>query len=252
MWYPGKDRNTPSPSRQDRIGVPPPSPPPHTEQDRGTTPLLPSGNKWTLHAAAVCLLRIRRSFFLKTCISYCGFWINAMYIFFITARVRSTREGNIYIWECLSVQQWSGRTPSQVVCPIPGLGGYSVPGLGGVGGTPSQVWVGGYPCNRLARSGWWGVPRGTPGYPPTIMTGWGVPPPWLDGVPPPPIRQNSTASTCYAAGGMPLAFTQEDFLVISVIKNWKVEAYTAQNIWNKLNCKMFQRTIFCTDLPRYF
>ena len=41
------------------------------------------------------------------------------------------------------------------------------------------------------------------------------PPPGLDGVHPPPIRQSSIASTCYAAGGMPLAFTQEDFLVSS-------------------------------------
>ena len=31
------------------------------------------------------------------------------------------------------------------------------------------------------------------------MTGWGTP--------------TSIAGTCYAAGGMPLAFTQEDFLV---------------------------------------
>ena len=51
-------------------------------------------------------------------------------------------------------------------------------------------------------------------------SGWGVPPP-----PPVQVRsqvrmgeggtsnQNSTACTFYAAGGMPLAFTQEDFLV---------------------------------------
>ena len=31
---------------------------------------------------------------------------------------------------------------------------------------------------------------------------------------PPPIRQSSIASTCYPAGGVPLAFTQEDLLVI--------------------------------------
>ena len=30
---------------------------------------------------------------------------------------------------------------------------------------------------------------------------------------PPPIAQSSIASTCYAVGGVPLAFTQEDFLV---------------------------------------
>ena len=94
------------------------------------------------------------------------------------------------------------------------------------GGTPSQVWVGG----TLARSGWWGdTPSqvwvgGTQpgldggGYPGQV---WmvGVPQPGLDGggypgYPPPPIRQSSIVSTCYAAGGMPLAFTQEDFLVV--------------------------------------
>ena len=32
-------------------------------------------------------------------------------------------------------------------------------------------------------------------------------------LPPPPIAQSSIASTCYAVGGVPLAFTQEDFLV---------------------------------------
>ena len=48
----------------------------------------------------------------------------------------------------------------------------------------------------------------------------GVPPSWDWGnpswdwcTPPPPKRQNSRASTCYVAGGMPLAVTQEDFLV---------------------------------------
>ena len=30
----------------------------------------------------------------------------------------------------------------------------------------------------------------------------------------PTLGQSTTASACYAAGGMPLAFTQEDFLVI--------------------------------------
>ena len=50
--------------------------------------------------------------------------------------------------------------------------------------------------------------RGTPphpgmGYPPDL--GWGPPPPLT--------RQSSIASTCYAADGMPLAFTQEDLFV---------------------------------------
>ena len=130
-----------------------------------------------------------------------------------------------------------------------GGGGVPQPGLDG-GGYPSQVWmVGGVPQQGLdggggtsARSGWWGVPPsqvwmvgvpgqvlGTPhhpdlaGVPPPTMTGWGTPhhdwmgyPPTMTGWgtphhdPPPP----SIASTCYAAGDMPLAFTQEDFLVL--------------------------------------
>ena len=79
------------------------------------------------------------------------------------------------------------------------------------------------------------------GYPPPIRTGWGYPSTHQDwiGVPtthwgwlevttplPPPLRtgrgypapsgldgQSSRASTCYMASGMPLAFTQEDFLL---------------------------------------
>ena len=80
-------------------------------------------------------------------------------------------------------------------------GGYPIPGLGG--GTPSQVWMGGYPIPGLDG----GVPHpksgGTPGYPTPVRCGWwrrylgypqpgldgggypGVPPSWLDGVPPP-------------------------------------------------------------------
>ena len=65
--------------------------------------------------------------------------------------------------------------------------------VGGTLGTPNQDWMG-YPPTR---SGWWG-------YPPT-RTGW---------VTPSPIRQSSKATTCYVAGGVPLAFTQEDFLVL--------------------------------------
>ena len=59
--------------------------------------------------------------------------------------------------------------------------------------------------------------RGTPypqtwdGVPPPSRPGQGTPQTW-DGVLPP--RQSNIASTCYSAGGMPLAFTQEDFLVI--------------------------------------
>ena len=114
------------------------------------------------------------------------------------------------------------------LCVSPHLdGGYlGVPQLrsGWRGGLyPSQVWMG----VPHPRSGWWGVLQGTPprtgwvpppqpgldGVPPPLRTGYGNPPPELDGVTPNSIRQSSTASTCYSAGGMPLAFTQEDFLV---------------------------------------
>ena len=84
-----------------------------------------------------------------------------------------------------------------------------------MGGTPFYVWVGG----THPRYGWGGTPSqvwgGTPsqvwmGVPPT-MTGWGTP--HHDWIGYPPIRQSSIVSTCYMVGGMPLAFTQEDFLV---------------------------------------
>ena len=109
----------------------------------------------------------------------------------------------------------------------PGMG-YLPPDLGQGTPHPTPTWDG-VPPPR------WGVNWQTPpwldGVPPPTMTGWGTPhhdwmgtpSPWLDGVPPqhhhdwmgypPPIRQSSIASTCYVAGGMPLAFTQEDFLV---------------------------------------
>ena len=146
-------------------------------------------------------------------------------------------------WWGYSGQVWmvggTGRGyPSQVW-----MVGVPRPGLDN-GGYPSQVWmVGG---TLWARSGWWGyleypppwldvVPPfhhdwmgyppqwldGIPhphhdwmGYPPPpTMTGWGTPPP----PPPPPpwFDPTSIASTCYTAGGMPLAFTQEDFLFVS-------------------------------------
>ena len=98
--------------------------------------------------------------------------------------------------------------------PISGLGGYPISGRGW--GVP-HLRSGGYPISGLGgvlhlRSR--GVPhlrsRGVPhlrsggGTPSQV---WGVP----QVTPPPP----GIASTCYgyAAGGMPLAFTQEDFLV---------------------------------------
>ena len=106
----------------------------------------------------------------------------------ITARVRSTREGNIYTWECLSVHHRGGGVPPQTQDGVP-------PTWGGVPPHRPEV---GYP------------PRPGTGYPPPDL-GWSTPQTW-DGLPPP--------TTCYTAGGMPLAFTQEDFLVYYTIIWW--------------------------------
>ena len=94
-------------------------------------------------------------------------------------------------------------------------GGYPIPDLGG---TPSQVWTGvpqmrsglgvGYPPPQSRHDGVPPCPR-LDGYPsphPQSKTGWNTPLP-------PIRRQISKASTYCAAGGVPLAFTQEDFLV---------------------------------------
>ena len=92
--------------------------------------------------------------------------------------------------------------------PIPGLDG------GCSGATPLSGLDGVSPTMTG-----WGTPQwGTP----HTMTGWGTPGhDWLGyplartgwGTPHHPIRQSSIASTCYAAGGMSLAFKQDDFLV---------------------------------------
>ena len=92
------------------------------------------------------------------------------------------------------------------------VGGEGTParsGCLGGGEYPSQVWMvgGGVPQPGLDGGGDPGYPLGQVwmmgGTPHPTMTGWGTP------LPPP----TSIGSTCYAVGGMPLAFTQEDFLV---------------------------------------
>ena len=129
-----------------------------------------------------------------------GILASSLYTDIITARIRRMGEGT------------------------GGGGGYPIPGLVR-GGTPSQVWPGGVsgvPPHDQVWMGYppdlgWGTPRtwnGVPprpemGYPPE--PGMGYPPRPGMGYPP------SIASTCYAAGGMPLAFTQEDFLVFFCI-----------------------------------
>ena len=63
-------------------------------------------------------------------------------------------------------------------------------------GTPSSRWGGGgvTPSSQLGST--------------LARSVWGTPSPFPHG------RQSSRASTCYAAGSMPLVFTQEDFLVL--------------------------------------
>ena len=116
-------------------------------------------------------------------------------------------------------------TPSQVWIG----GGYPFPGLDGMGVSPSDVWMGGTPFPGLD----WGYPLqmvwvgDTPSQVRTgrhlSRTGWVYPHPDLGRGPLPPRRSgprvggtpyhNSLTCSCYAVGGMPLAFTQEDFLV---------------------------------------
>ena len=128
--------------------------------------------------------------------------------------------------------------------PQPGLDGEGVPqpGLNGGGGYPIQVWIvggtQGIPWPGLDGGG---VPWVSPtwlngitphhdwmGYPhhdwmeyPFIMTGWGTPPP-------------SVRSTCYVAGGIPLAFTQEDFLFIIFSSLYRYLSVTLQGLFQDI------------------
>ena len=106
-----------------------------------------------------------------------------------------------------------------------GRGGAPDPALDG-GGYPIQPWMGG---GYLIQP-WRGYPiqPWTGGVPYPALDG-GVPQPWTGGTPsrggtPSHVRGGGVppteiASSCYgyAAGGVPLAFTQEDFLVVSKV-----------------------------------
>ena len=138
--------------------------------------------------------------------------------------------GKVLFSVCQSTSRGRVGYPSQVwrgVNPIPGLGRE-----GDTWVPPNQVWMG-YPPQTWDRV----PPRPGTGYPPDL--GWVTPPQTWDGVPPGPEMEYSPqtwdgvppltwgiASTCYAKGSMPLAFTQEDFLVSSLF---------AHNFtWNKV------------------
>ena len=111
-----------------------------------------------------------------------------------------------------------------------GAGGTPFPGLDRVGTPfPGLDWRVPHP-----RSGW--------GVPILARTGWGTPPP--------PIRQSSIASTCYVAGGMPLAFTQEDLLVIKLISTFFVGKTSYRSVRAKFTVRFPLRPVvrrsFCS------
>ena len=161
------------------------------------------------------------------------------YVAIFTARIRRIGEGNIFSL-CVSSHLHEGGGGYNH--PVDGGGeGTTIQLMGGttiqlMGATPfsgpgrgvptSQVQPGGYPFPGPAggggqyqvrsQDGGWG------GYPSGQIPGWGVG--WV-----PPYQGqilecggntpcwNSIVCTCYTAGGMPLAFTQEDFLVRNYI-----------------------------------
>ena len=139
-------------------------------------------------------------------------------------------------WGGVPIQYQDGGTPIQDWTRLDGVP--PCPRLDGV--PPVWDWMG-YPSSE---TGWLTLPPRLDRVPPLSKTGWLTPlsetgwltlPPRLDGVPPPikdwmgyPLCQGldgvptvqawmgypiSKASTCYVAGGVPLAFTHEDFLV---------------------------------------
>ena len=98
-----------------------------------------------------------------------------------------------------------GKHPRAGVPVWPGQD-WGTPSQDRTGVSPVMTWV---PLTRTVVI----PPAGTGVSPPPPKPGLGFLP--RTRLPPPPQqrRQNSRASSCYAAGGMPLAATQEDFLV---------------------------------------
>ena len=87
-------------------------------------------------------------------------------------------------------------------------GGVVIPG----GRLPHPRFRQGVPCSRSVGYPIPGPGGGTP-FQVEVVGRYPIPGPGRE-VPPPPIkRQSSIASTCYTAGSMPFAFTQDNFLV---------------------------------------
>ena len=112
------------------------------------------------------------------------------------------KDGRRYCFQfvCQSIPRLGGGEST----PIPGQdGGYPIPDQDGVPPTISRM--GYHPM-----AGW--------GY--SLSAGWGDPPSQVKTGGSTP-NWNSIACTCYAAGGMPLAFTQEDFLVLTAFEKYR-------------------------------
>ena len=142
-------------------------------------------------------------------------------------RPRTKYDGRLCFDRCVSVQNFEGGgypievmgvIPSQVQAgrgdPIQLTGGYPIPGPGGGyphpadGHTLSQLQDGGYPIQLMGVP----YPRTWDGIPPSKI--WdGVPhrPGTWDGVSPPVPNQDTEQHSEH----LPLAFTQEDFLVFN-------------------------------------
>ena len=143
--------------------------------------------------------------------------------------------GKVIFSLCVSVHtSTGGGTPHPLTGVPPSGPDWGVPPFFPTGVTP--ILSDGVPLIQVPDQGggtltWEGGTPSRPGkgVPPWSRPGEGIPPPpppiqtW-EGVPPVQVRSqdggggstpnwNSIACTCYAAGGMPLAFTQEDFLL---------------------------------------
>ena len=125
-------------------------------------------------------------------------------------------EGNVF---SLSAPGWGGGYPYPIMfCnisqnamaqPLGGLPCQVQPGGGyrGGGHTPPARSAGGVPGRGVPWQGGTQVRYPLPPHPRQVSWGGGGYP--AGGYP----GQDNIGSTCYTAGGMPLAFTQEDFLV---------------------------------------
>ena len=178
-------------------------------------------------------------------------------------RPRTKYEGRYCFHRCLSVhtcgrggeypiQGQDGKGGSPFPCldwgvPNPRSGQGVTPGYPHAGRVPCQD-GGEYPGVPPSRSGPRSGQVGTMGYPHSTQDKGGYPLcPWPDGGTPLVGRQSGIASTCFVAGGMPLAFRQEDFLV-SVLK---AEAVVKSGKYELLTLVHHRKDVKCVNLKEH-